>query len=132
MSTPNLNVLLSAAINAYDNLITNTPLLVKLDAQTPNFPGSSQLYEQYLQVPTTGTTLPLPANPTYIVWVRNRSTNINLTITPTFAGVVTPSPLIIGPGDVFINFCGSKTGGITNLQLFGDGATCACEVYLAG
>jgi len=135
MSTPNINALLSAFISAYDNQLPNTPLLCQVDARNPTLGAASYFYDQYFTVPTVATGITLPANPSFVAWIRNRSNSggtilVNPIFLTTGSGV---SQCTLGPGDLFLYFNQSKsaTSGISSLSLTAVGSTCPCEIFLA-
>lgn len=134
MSTPNLNVLLSASLATYDNTQANTPLLAKLSAGNPTFGAVTDFYNEFFQAVIAGSVVALPATTCYLAWIRNRAaTAINLQVAITYVSPGNASILTIGPGDVFVYCAASKaTGGFTALTLTGLVSICSAEVYLAG
>lgn len=136
MSTPNLNVLLSASLATYDNTQANTPLLAKLSAGNPTFGATTDFYNEFLQATVGGVTPSLPAATCYVCWIRNRSTvtsPIYVQVGITFVSPGNASIFTLGPGDLFVYDAASKlTGGYTALTLTGLSSTCPVEVYLAG
>jgi len=131
VSTPNLNVLLSASIATYDNQVANTPLLSNVNPGSLPFGAAASFRDDYLPAPVGGIALGLPTSPAYVVWVRNRHATASLGITLTFL-VIGVQQVFIGPGDPFLWYNASKSSGLTALSLTGILATVPCEVYLAG
>lgn len=128
MSTPNINVLLTAALASYDNLAPNTPLLANINPGSLPFNATAYFYNEYFQ---TAGAVALPLATCYVLWVRNRDTVNPLTIGPTFA-VFGLQQTTIGVGDVFLYFNASKSSGFTALNLSSALGTALCEVYVAG
>ncbi len=132
MSTPNLNVLLSAALATYDNTQANTPLLAKLSAGNPTFGATTDLYNEFFQAAVAGSVVSLPAAICYVAWIRNRSTAaapVTLLVTLTPPGVVV---LELGAGDIFVYSAPSKVSGFTAITLTGLASICPVEIYVAG
>lgn len=131
MSTPNLNVLLTASIATYDNQVANTPLLSNVNPGSLPFGAAASFRDDYLQALVGATVVPLPAPTSYLVWVRNRATSGVVGVTVTFL-VIGPQQCFLGPGDVYLWFDAAKSSGFTALSLTGVGGTIPCEVYVAG
>lgn len=129
MSTPNLNVLLTAALASYDNLAPNTPLLANINPGSLPFNATAYFYNEYFK--TSGTVqIPLPT--CYVLWVRNRDASASITVAPTFS-IFGPQLVVIGPGDLFLYFNASKTTGYIGLTLSVQaGGSALCELYMAG
>jgi hypothetical protein len=110
-------------------------LLNKLDAGNPAFGGSVFFYDAFLQPPGIGpaTSIPMPATPSFIAWIRNRSATAILAINATHASGATGN-VLLGPGDVWIYFAAGKPtgGGINTITVQGTASTNAtCEVYVS-
>lgn len=134
MSTPNLNVLLSASLATYDNTQANTPLLAKLSAGNPTLGAITDFYNEFFQAQVAGSVVALPVATSFVCWIRNRSTaGVNLQVAITYVAPGNASILTLGPGDLFVYYAASKaTGGFTALTLTGLISICPVEVYLAG
>jgi len=135
MSTPNLNVLLSASLATYDNTQPNTPLLAMLSAGNPTFGATAYFYNEFLQAGIIGASVTLYVTPSYVCWIRNRSTAtapVNLQVSINYVSLGN-SQFSLGPGDLFVYDAASKViGGFTGLTLIGLAGTCPVEVYVAG
>jgi hypothetical protein len=132
VSTPNLNVLLSASLATYDNTQPNTPLLSMLSAGNPTFGATTYFYNEFLQAGIIGASVTLYVTPSYVCWIRNRSTTVNLQVSINYVAFGN-SQFSLGPGDLFVYDAASKAiGGFTGLTLIGLLGTCPVEVYVAG
>ena len=133
MSTPNINCILQAIVVVTDQKASNFPQIASFDFQNPSLPsgangGTVVYWEPYFQASTIGSSVPLPAQITYGLFIRNLSltANVNLTYTPAAS---VPTTIFLGPGGVFVYFDPSEAGtGITAITLTGVGGIVSLSI----
>lgn len=131
----NINVMLNGAAIQVLDLTTNL-FRINSNVGQITLAATASFYDAYLQVATTpGTTLALPATPSYVVYVNNLSSLYTLTVQLTVNGgtqiSVGNSP-VLPPGSVFMYWSSTESygGGISGVTLIGS-ALCPAEVLLA-
>jgi len=131
VATPNIQVILQGILTVTNNLVSPAPYIANFDFQNPTIGSTSIFYDPYLQAPTGGIALSLPAAIVYVMAVQNLSTTQNLTVTITpNAGAA--SPITLGPGGVYLYFDPQQLGqGISAVTLTGIGATVSAFVLAA-
>jgi hypothetical protein len=129
----NVNVNLSYAIQGQD--ITANVAVYNRALSNFQLAATAWLAADYLQVPTGGVTVTLPAATVYFVYVRNLGAN-NITVTYTPAGGASTSLVLlpVGPnsGGIFLLALSAETGGgITALSFTAATATTPVEYLVA-
>lgn len=121
MATPNVQVILQSILTATNNLVSPAPYIANFDFQNPTLNANTIFYDPYFQATGGGASVALPASKVFLLAVQNLSTGAALTVTVTpFGGAA--SPIILGPGGVYIYFDPSETGqGISTVTLTGSG-----------
>lgn len=135
----NLNVIMNGATLQSVNTIDGTTRIIS-SAGNPTLNASTVYYDNYYEVLSGGSTINIPLNTAWVVWVRNlggqNSTPAgNITVQFTVTGgsqIASGSSPIIPPGGVFAYWCtGESAGGFTGLVLTASVNATPVEILLA-
>jgi len=135
----NVNAILNGATLQAINTIDGTTR-VNSASGNPTLNASTVYYDNYYEVLSSGSTISIPLNTAWVVWVRNlggqNSTPAgNITVRFTVAGgsqIATADSPIIPPGGIFAYWCTSESaGGFTGLTLIASVNATPAEIMLA-
>jgi hypothetical protein len=129
--TANLNNVFGLTIQVVDNALNVTP--VDISNQGITLAGTATEYIKYLQVPTTGVTLTLPATTIYELYAQNLGSNVvTMYYTPasSTATSIALSPVTSGYGGFFCYAQTTQSGGITAVSLTATSSTTPVVVLM--
>jgi hypothetical protein len=130
MPGTNISLILQTILAATNNLASNAPQVVNFDFANPTLIGTDFYYNPFVQAPTTGQAITLPASPVFAILVQNQSTSGILQVAYTPTGQASTISTI-GPAGVVILFDPLETGGgWTALTLTGIGGTIPAAVLV--
>jgi hypothetical protein len=123
---------LQGVLNVTNNLQSPSPYIINFPFGNPTLNATSVFFDPFFQALNTGSTITLPANPSYAICVLNLSTTANLSVQ--FTPVGNPATIVqVGPGGIVIPvFDPNKAGpGVSSLLLTGIGGTVPAMVLAA-
>lgn len=133
--TANINSISGLSLQLVDNTANVVPLNINLSGVL--LPTTNYIYNNFLQVPTTGILLQMPASSSgsaYEAYFRNLgSNNVTVTFTPT-AG--SPTSIVLVPvtngfgGIFYLKETQETAGGIYAITLTAATSVTPCETYL--